>query len=128
MIEYKVKVYANGSKSWYLNGKFHREDGPACEYADGSKLWYLNGKCHREDGPAIEYPDGNKYWYLNGKLHREDGPAIEGSDGSKDWYLNNKELTEQEHKKATTKATCAGKEVVIEGVTYVLKLKGQDDE
>jgi len=25
----------------------------------------LNGKCHREDGPAIEYVDGTKYWYLN---------------------------------------------------------------
>jgi antitoxin component YwqK of YwqJK toxin-antitoxin module len=32
----------------------------------GNKFWYLNGKCHREDGPAIEYADGNKYWYLNG--------------------------------------------------------------
>ena len=29
MIEYTVKVYANGDKSWYLNGKRHREDGPA---------------------------------------------------------------------------------------------------
>jgi len=27
-----------------------------------------------------------------------------------------------------TKATCDGKEVEIDGVTYVLKLKGQDDE
>ena len=37
----------------------------------------LNGKLHREDGPAIEDSDGDKYWYLNDKLHREDGPAIE---------------------------------------------------
>jgi hypothetical protein len=36
------------------------------EYADGSKEWYLNGKCHREDGPAVEYADGTKFWYLNG--------------------------------------------------------------
>jgi len=27
-----------------LNGKYHREDGPALEYADGYKAWYLNGK------------------------------------------------------------------------------------
>ena len=33
MIEYTVKVYPNGDKSWYLNGKLHREDGPAIEYA-----------------------------------------------------------------------------------------------
>ena len=29
MIEYTVKVWANGNKSWYLNDKYHREDGPA---------------------------------------------------------------------------------------------------
>jgi len=44
MIEYTVKVYPSGAKFWYLNGKQHREDGPAVEYADGSKFWYLNGK------------------------------------------------------------------------------------
>jgi hypothetical protein len=42
MIKYEVKVYANGDKSWFLNGKRHREDGPAVEYADGDKYWYLN--------------------------------------------------------------------------------------
>jgi len=31
---------------------------------DGSKFWYLNGKYHREDGPAVEYPDGEKRWFL----------------------------------------------------------------
>lgn len=44
MIEYTVKVYQNGDKEWWLNGKRHREDGPACEWADGDKKWYLNGK------------------------------------------------------------------------------------
>ena len=44
MIEYTVKVYPNGSKSWWLNGKLHREDGPAIEWADGDKSWWLNGK------------------------------------------------------------------------------------
>ena len=52
MIEYTVKVWDNGNKSWYLNGKLHREDGPAREWANGDKVWYLNGKLHREDGPA----------------------------------------------------------------------------
>ena len=37
------------------------------EWDDGTKLWYLNGKLHREDGPAAERPDGTKAWYLNGK-------------------------------------------------------------
>ena len=42
MIEYTVKVWANGNKSWYLNGKLHREDGPAIECVNGSKYWWLN--------------------------------------------------------------------------------------
>ena len=44
MITYTVKVYEGGSKHWYLNGKPHREDGPAVEYANGDKEWWLNGK------------------------------------------------------------------------------------
>ena len=72
MIEYKVRVYNNGDKQWYLNGKLHREDGPAIEFANGDKSWYLNNKLHREDGPAVEYDNGSKHWYLNGKLHREE--------------------------------------------------------
>ena len=42
MITYKVTVDDYGTKSWFLNGELHREDGPAIEYADGSKSWYLN--------------------------------------------------------------------------------------
>ena len=60
MIEYTVKVWDNGNKSWCLNGKLHREDGPAREYADGTKAWYLNGKKVTEEehkrmtSPVIE--------------------------------------------------------------------------
>ncbi len=97
MIEYKVKVHENGSKHWYLNGKFHREDGPAVEGTDGSKFWYLNGKFHREDGPAIEYSNGNK-----------------------SWFLNDKELTEDEFNQRTQ--SCDGKIIEIEGKQYKLNL------
>jgi len=65
---------------------------------NGDNFWYLNGKHHREDGPAIETANGNKYWYLNGKLHREDGPAIELASGDKFWYLNGARYTEAEFK------------------------------
>ena len=81
-------IYPDGTKEWWLNGKFHREDGPAIEHSDGTKQWWLNGKFHREDGPAIENSNGSKEWWLNGKCHREDGPAIEHPDGTKEWYLN----------------------------------------
>jgi hypothetical protein len=80
MIEYTVKVWANGNKEWLLKGKRHREDGPAVEYANSYKAWYLNGKLHREDGPAVEYANGNKYW-----------------------YLNSERVTEEEHKRRTSK-------------------------
>jgi hypothetical protein len=96
--EYNVKVYNNGTKYWYLNGKLHREDGPAVEYADGTKHWYLNGNLHREDGPAAEWADGTKLWHQHGKLHREDGPAIEYVDGTKHWFLNGIEYTEAKFK------------------------------
>jgi hypothetical protein len=120
MIKYTVEAYNNGSKHWYLNGKLHREDGPAIEYPKVGNLWYLNGKLHREDGPAIESYNGSKCWYLNDKLHREDGPAIECPNGGKGWFLNGKELTEQQHKAATSKHTCEGKIVEIDGKKYKL--------
>jgi hypothetical protein len=128
MIKYTVEAYADGTKFWYLNDKLHREGGPAIERANGTKSWYLSGELHREDGPAVEGAKGAKFWLLNGTLHREEGPAIEYAGGDREWYLDGKFITEQEHKKATAKATCAGKEVEIDGVTYVLKLKGQDNE
>lgn len=34
----------------------------------GTKRWYLNGEFHREDGPAIIYPDGDYRWYIHGQL------------------------------------------------------------
>jgi hypothetical protein len=98
MIEYTVKVYNNGDKEWFLNGKLHREDGPAIEHSNGYKSWFLNGKRHREDGPAVEFCNSYKSWFLDGK-----------------------ELTEQEHKAATSKPTCEGKIVEIDGKKYELK-------
>ena len=144
MKTYKVDVYSTGSKEWYLNGKLHREDGPAIEDADGSKFWFINGKLHREDGPAVERADGSKswflngerhredgpafecadgtkFWFLNGELHREDGPACEWADGSKSWFINGKELSEAEFNARTKpKPSCEGKVVEVDGVKYKL--------
>jgi hypothetical protein len=81
--------HSNGEKHWYLNGSLHREDGPASEFDDNNKAWHLNGMWHRVDGPAIDY-ENKKEWWLNDQLHREDGPAIEYQYGAKGWYLNGK--------------------------------------
>jgi hypothetical protein len=39
--------------------------GESREYSSGNKYWYLNGRRHREDGPAVEYIYGNKEWWVN---------------------------------------------------------------
>jgi hypothetical protein len=102
-ITYEVTVHERYT-AWKLDGKLHREGGPAREWADGSKCWYTNDKLHREDGPACEWACGTKSWWVNGKRHREDGPAIERADGSKCWYLNGEEMTEEEHRAQTQPA------------------------
>ena len=39
---YEVRVYDNSDEQWYLNGKRHRENGPAVLRQSGYKAWYLN--------------------------------------------------------------------------------------
>jgi hypothetical protein len=108
MLNSQLVEDADGTKYWCLNGKLHREDGPAAEMADGTKYWYLDGKLHREDGPAIECVNGTKYWYQNDVPHREDGPAIEYTDGdgyadcTKLWYLNGEQITEEKFNRRIT--------------------------
>ena len=41
------------------------------EYPSGNKWWYLNGKRHREDGPAHTSLTGRKYYDLHGKYLTE---------------------------------------------------------
>lgn len=89
----------------------------------GTKEWLLNGKLHREDGPAVEYIDGTKKWFLNGKLHREDGPAVEFASGEKRWYLDNYNYTEADWKAEMEKRnpnSCEGKTITFEGKEYKL--------
>ena len=46
--------------------KYSKNTNIICECYDGYKIWYLNGKFHREDGPAVEFANGTKDWFLNG--------------------------------------------------------------
>ena len=44
-------------------------DKPECRIsANGTKSWWLNGKLHRKNGPAIIRYDGHKEWIINGEL------------------------------------------------------------
>ena len=49
--------------------------------------WVLNGKRHREDGPAVKYPDGHKEWYLNGNCLTFEEFFEQASDKSKEKLL-----------------------------------------
>ena len=51
-----------GYKGWWLNGKRHREDGPAIERSDGSKEWWLEGCWYQEE---------KEYWEALEKYKRE---------------------------------------------------------
>ena len=65
MIEYKVRVDDDGGEYWRNSkGVLHREgDQPAYICPNGYKSYYINGKRHRESGPAVIYADGEvEYW------------------------------------------------------------------
>jgi len=89
------KIDENCTKRWTLNGKYHREDGPAIEYPDGHKQWWINGKLHRLDGPALERTNGTLEWYTRGKRHRLDGPAFIAHNGVNEWFINGNHVTKE---------------------------------
>jgi len=67
--ELYVDIDRDGNKFYYKDRKMtmlHRTDGPAIEWADGDKSWWVDGKRHRIDGPAIEYASGAKEWFVDG--------------------------------------------------------------
>lgn len=80
-----LSFHENGNvkyKEYYINGKFHRENGPAREkfYENGNiahRAYYIHGNVHRTDGPAYEgfYENGSIkyiYFYINGKYLSEE--------------------------------------------------------
>ena len=77
--KYEVRVYDSGTTHWKLNGKMHRENGPAlivCGTANDFISYYINDRLHRLDGPAIEYANGQNVWYLYGKWISKKNHAI----------------------------------------------------
>jgi len=44
------KIDKRGTNCYYNeDGEFHRIDGPAIEYADGDKSWYIEGQIYSEE-------------------------------------------------------------------------------
>jgi hypothetical protein len=56
MTEYKVKVTELDTRWYNLEGKLHKEDGPAVENANGYEAYYINDKGLTEQ----EFNDRNK--------------------------------------------------------------------
>jgi len=52
-------------RNWYILRGYE-----IFEFYNDYRFWYLNGKLHREDGPAVERADGDRAWYLNGRLEK----------------------------------------------------------
>ena len=101
--------------TWKLNGKKHKDDGPASIYGISKNnpngtyhYYYQHGILHRrlsqdgKVGPAIiqgiskENPNGTSHhYYRNGLHHRDDGPAFirgiskNNPDGTYQLYYNN---------------------------------------
>jgi len=71
------------SERYLLDGKVHRQDGPAeiYYYNNNGKIqsehYWINGECHRENGPA-------RIWYYN------NGKIING-----EYYLNGEYITNE---------------------------------
>jgi hypothetical protein len=74
-VKYEVRVYSSGSKYWYLNGKQHREDGPAVEHVNGYKSWYLEGVNYSESQHKAEMARRNNT--CNGKVVTIEGKQYE---------------------------------------------------
>jgi hypothetical protein len=69
------------------------------EFFTDAQCWRLNGKWHREKGPAIFNKDGYKIWYRNIFLHRLDGPADITKYGCNFWYINGIQITKYKRAK-----------------------------
>jgi hypothetical protein len=103
-----------GAVFYLLDGRLHREDGPAVELADGTEQYFYEGALHRDDDlpasvlstgerewyrygaqhrdhdlPAVVHPDGTSIYIVDGKLHRGGGqPAVVYPSGHTEWWVD----------------------------------------
>jgi hypothetical protein len=87
----------NGDERWYLNGKYHRDGGPAItlHLKNGVQTyWIKHGLYHREGGPAITFHNGDTAWYYEGKRHRQDGPAVVSKTRGNEYYRHGVKVDE----------------------------------
>lgn len=76
-----------------IKNNYYREENGIWEVC-----WFVNGKLHREDGPATISAYGC-WWYKEYKLHRINGPAVCSVDPingkySENYWLNDQKVSE----------------------------------
>ena len=66
----KMRIDPAGNKFWRNpQGDLHNEDGPAFILINGTKAWYIHGKFYRENGPAVYSPQNtDKKFYIDDVL------------------------------------------------------------
>jgi len=60
-----VLVDMENDVAHFVNGQYHRVNGPAIELANGGKAYFKNGQRHRDDGPAVDHHNSKPLWFLN---------------------------------------------------------------
>ena len=69
-MRYYVEVNPLGT-FWYKDPEMliaHREGNlPAYESVLGTTAYFIDGNFHRTNGPAILHADGSRAWYINGR-------------------------------------------------------------
>lgn len=88
----------HGIKTWWVNDKRHRIDGPAIEFADGYKEYWVNGKQYSKDDWEYDYKprkvarkhafymSQRVYEDTNCELHHLFKPAKITHNGTKQWW------------------------------------------
>ena len=81
--------------------RLFRDERGHLKCPSGEEHYTLNGRLHREDGPALIRRDEER-WYRRGKLHREDGPAVRHwNPATRTWeeefYLDGHNLSREEY-------------------------------
>lgn len=104
--DYKSSSYVHPKTREALTGNLKDEAN--------TELFVLNGKLHREDGPALILYDGTMQWYQHGVLHRTNGPARIYSSNFQEYYLYGKRYDKEEWFEALTKEE--KKKVIYEGI------------
>ena len=76
-------------KDWMCDWKSHKQSVETRVDEFGIRWTFLDGKYHREGGPAVEYLNGTKSWYLNGeRLSLEDYIQELKARGKEDAVIN----------------------------------------